>query len=117
MIICPQCKHTDAQIKDGRNRSGSQRYKCKDCGARYTPEPNINGYPDEVRHQALQMYVDGNNLRRIGRHLGVSPQSVANWVNAHAASLPETPQPAENETVELDELFTFIGSKKRKPTS
>jgi transposase-like protein len=117
MIKCPQCERTTAQIKDGRNRSGSQRYQCKACGARYTPEPNLNGYPDAVRHQALQMYVDGNNLRRIGRHLAVSPQSVANWVNAHAVSLPETPQPAENETVELDELFTFIGEKKTKPTS
>jgi transposase-like protein len=117
MNTCPQGHHWQAQIKDGRNRSGSQRYKCKVCGQRYTPEPQLNGYPDEVRHQALQLYVDGNNLRRIGRHLGVSPQSVANWVNAHAASLPATPQPAENETVELDELFTFIGEKKTKPTS
>lgn len=81
---------------------------------RYTPEPNLNGYPDEVRHQAIQLYVDGGNLRRIGRHLGVSSQSAANWVNAQAAGLPETPQSAENETVELDELFTFIGEKKNK---
>ena len=117
MIQCPSGHPSEAQIKDGRNRSGSQRYKCKICGARYTPEPNLNGYADEVRHQALRMYVDGGNLRRIGRHLGISPQSVANWVNAQAASLPETPQPGENETVELDELFTFIGQKKTRPTS
>jgi hypothetical protein len=51
------------------------------------------------------------------RNLGVSPQSAANWIDAQAASLPETPQPAENETVELDELFTFMGRKKTKPTS
>lgn len=117
MTNCPSCKQTNTLIKDGRNRSGSQRYKCKACGVRYTPEPNLNGYPDEVRHQALRMYVDGNNLRRVGRHLGISPQSVANWVNAQAASLPESPKPDENETVELDELFTFIGEKKTKPTS
>jgi transposase-like protein len=117
MKKCPNCENTTDQIKDGRNKSGSQRYKCKSCGARYTQEPKINGYPDEVRHKALQLYVDGNNLRRIGRHLGVSPQSVANWVNALAGSLPETPNPVENETVELDELFTFIGEKKTKPTS
>ncbi len=117
MTHCPSCKRYDTLIKDGRNRSGSQRHKCKAFGAHYTPEPNINGYPDEIRHKALQMYVDGNNLRRVGRHLGVSAQSVANWVNAHATCLPEAPQPAENETVELDELFTFIGEKKTKPTS
>ena len=58
------------------------------------------------------MYVDGMNLRRIGRHLGVSPQSVANWVNAHAAQLPPAPLPDRVETVEMDELFTFIEEKK-----
>jgi hypothetical protein len=36
---------------------------------------------------------------------------VANWVKAHAA------QPAgELEQVEVDELFTFVGSKKRRST-
>jgi transposase-like protein len=64
MTNCPSCKQTNMLIKDGQNRSGSQCCKCKAFGVRYTPEPRLNGYPDEVRHQALKMYVDGNNLRR-----------------------------------------------------
>ena len=31
------------------------------------------------------------NLRRIARHLGVVHQTVANWVAAYAATLPDTP--------------------------
>lgn len=51
--------------------------------------------------------------------LGVAHRSVINWVNAYAASLPdEPPVPGEAQEVhELDELFTFVGSKKTKPTS
>jgi len=63
----------------------------------------------------VRLYVDGMNLRRIARTLHVNPQSVANWVKAHAAQLPPAPVPATVETVELDEVFTFV-EKKSLPT-
>lgn len=119
MITCPHCQRTDQQVKVGRNASGSQRYLCKVCHRKYTPEPNSRGYPEALRRQAVQMYVDGMNFRRIARTLGVAHRSVINWVNAHAERLPEQPPvPADPLAVnELDELFTFIGSKKTKSMS
>jgi transposase-like protein len=60
--------------------------------------------------------VDGMNLRRIGRYLGVHHQSVANWVKAHAEKLPAAPVPETVENAEMDELFTFIGHKKTGST-
>ena len=60
------------------------------------------------------MYVDGINMRRIGRILGVNHQSVANWVKAHSEKLPFPSIPDQVEQAELDELFTFIGDKKTK---
>ena len=114
---CPHCNANNSLIKDGKNRSGSQRYQCKECKKRYTPEPNEHGYPEEFRLQAIKLYVDGSNLRRIARHLGISPQSVSNWVNAYVDQLPNAPTPEQVETVELDELFTFVGEKKTKSTS
>ena len=62
------------------------------------------------------MYVDGINFRRIGRLLNVHHQSVINWVNAYASSLPEAPMPEEVDAVEMDELYTFIGEKKTGST-
>jgi transposase-like protein len=114
---CPQCSNHTQQIKSGRTEAGSQRYKCKACGRRYTPEPKTPGYSDEVRMQAVRMYVDGLNLRRIARHLGVNHQSVANWVKAYAAQLPPAPLPEEVETIEMDELFTFVREKKTRSSS
>ena len=62
--------------------------------------------------------LEGINLRRIGRILSVNHQSVTNWVNAYHARLPEASTPVERpQTLEMDELFTFIGSKKHKPIS
>jgi hypothetical protein len=62
--------------------------------------------------------LEGTNFRRIGRLLSVNYQSAVNWINAYHQSLPTGEQAVTApETVELDEVFTFIGSKKRKPTS
>jgi transposase-like protein len=69
------------------------------------------------------MYTDGVNIRRIARFLRVNHQSVANWVHAYqqklAAAHPEPPLPKadEVETVEMDELFTFVGKKGRSSMS
>ena len=65
----------------------------------------------------MQKYVDGINLRRIARHLGVNHQSVANWANAYAKELSAAPVPDKVEKAEVDELFTFIGDKKTGSTS
>ncbi len=113
MWTCPNCHQTRYQVKDGLTGAGSQRVRCRACGKRYTPVPKPQGYADNIRTQALKLYVDGLNFRRIARILGVHHQSVINWVNAAADHLPETPPaPAEAETVELDELYTFVGKKK-----
>ena len=87
------------------------------CGHKYTPQPKQHGYPDEMRKQALQLYVEGMNLRRIGRHLGIHHRTVSLWVKASADSLPEAPVPEDVKTAEMDELFTFIGKKKTGFTS
>ena len=64
------------------------------------------------------MDVDGLNFRRIARLVGVHHQTVINWVNAAAARVPEvTPSPPTAETVELDELYTFVAQKKSESTS
>jgi predicted Zn finger-like uncharacterized protein len=118
MFTCPQCHQTQYQIKDGLTSAGSQRVRCRACGHRYTPAPKPHGYTDEIRTQALKLYVDGLNFRRIARILGVHHQSVINWVNAAADTLPEpAPAPSDVTTVELDELYTFVGNKKSASTS
>lgn len=113
MSTCPHCQNTDQQVKAGRTEAHSQRYLCKVCQRRYTPAPKPPGYDDRLRQQAVRLYVDGLNFRRIARHLGVHHQTVINWINAYTATLPDTPpQPDRTTVIEQDELFTFLESKK-----
>ena len=114
---CPKCKSKAKQHKVGTTVAGSQRYRCYGCKHTYTPIQKPRGYSEELRQQALRMYVDGMNLRRIGRHLGIHHQSVANWVKAYASQLPKAPVPEQVDAAELDEMFTFIGDKKTGSTS
>jgi transposase-like protein len=118
MQTCPKCAQARYQVKDGFTSAGSQRMRCQACGARYTPTPKPAGYAPDVRTQALKMYVDGLNFRRIARLLDVHHQTVINWVTAAAERVPDAiPSPADADTVELDELYTFIGQKKSESTS
>lgn len=120
---CPSCGETTKQHRAGTNATGTLRRECRHCGRTYTPLPKHHGYDLALRRKALKLYVDGTNLRRIARHLEVNPQTVANWVNAAAATLPAPPLPKERhaekatEVLELDELFTFVTQKKKRPTS
>ena len=120
MSQCPHCERTQQQVKIGHNASGSQRYLCKVCRRKYTPEPSMWGYAETIREEALRLYVDGMNQRRIARTLSVSHQTIANWIKAHADSLPDAPPEPDDvilDVSELDELFTFIGEKKTRCTS
>ena len=121
-----RCAHCESEqvVKDGKNGSGSQRYKCKACGRHgrhFTPEPNAIGYGLDVRQQAVEMYVDGQNYRRTRRNLRVNHQSVANWVKAAAQKALDAPVPrpgiAGDTVEEVDELFTFVANKKTKRLS
>lgn len=122
-VSCPTCGQTTKQHRAGTNPSGTGRRECRHCGRTYTPQPKKHGYDLSLRRAALKMYVDGLNFRRIARDLSVNHQTVINWVNAAATNLPVPPPPWERrkekavETLELDELYTFVSQKKKSPTS
>jgi transposase-like protein len=114
-----QCLHcgSEALVKAGRNASGSQRYHCKRCKRHSTLEPETHGYSEEMHAHALRLYLEGTGLRRIGRLLQIHHQTAANWINARHATLPAEPaQPPAAAVIELDELYTFVDSKKTNST-
>ena len=126
MPTCPTYGETTRQHQAGTNPSGTARRECQHCKRTYTPAPKTRSYDLVLRRQALKLYVDGTNFRRIARHLSVNHQTAINWVNQAAANLPAPPLPKERqkeapvETLELDELFTFVSQnkslKKSQPT-
>ncbi len=92
---------------------------CVVCGRQfievYAPP---QGYSDEVKAHCLKMYVNGIGFRGIERVTGVHHTTVIYWVKLVGEDLPDAYQPDSiPEVGELDELETFVGSKKTKSGS
>jgi transposase-like protein len=90
--------------------------RCKGCQRYFTPHPKPNGYDHALREQAIGLYLEGMSFRSVGRQLGINYQSVVNWVDAHHDEV--LPEKVEDETptdtVEVDELYTYVGKKSVK---
>jgi len=77
---CPKCQATDGQMKNGSNRSGSSRIRCRHCGKSYTPEPKKNSYDEQTKALAIKMYYAGASGRGVGKVFGMSKANVYNWI-------------------------------------
>ena len=92
--------------------------RCETCQRYFTPNPKPMGHDPKLREAAIRMYLEGSSFRSVGRALGVNFQSVINWVNAAHEQLPhQVEDQTATETVEIDELFTYVGKKSAKPSS
>ncbi|MDR2047237.1 MAG: hypothetical protein LBP79_05010 [Clostridiales bacterium] len=78
--ICPKCGNATEQNNFGRNRSGTQRCKCKACGRIYTLEPKRRAYSEEVRELAIKEFYAGISGRGVGKIHGMSGNNVYNWL-------------------------------------
>ena len=111
---CPECK-SDHINKNGKKR-GKQNYICVKCGRQFLDHyQEHKGYSGNVKHECLMMYVNGTGLRAIGRVKGIHHTTIMNWIQQTGELLPDAYDPETIPQVgELDELETFIGSKKTK---
>jgi hypothetical protein len=66
----------------------------------------------QTKRQALELYLEGLGLRSIGRILKFSNVSILNWVKAFGEALSEIKREEPVQVMELDEMHSYIGSKK-----
>ena len=108
MVRCPKCS-SEGCTKDGMAK-GRQRYRCKACDYRHTV--SYRGINPAIKRQALQLYLEGLGFRAIGRILNCSHVAVYNWIKAYGESIKSIRSTASVEVVEMDEMHTYMGSKK-----
>ncbi len=108
MVNCPKCGSQHC-VKDGIVK-GKQRYQCKTCHYRHTVR--YRGANNDVKRQALELYLEGLGFRSIGRFLKYSHVAVYNWIKSYGAGIEELRSDSGVEVVEMDEMHTYIGRKK-----
>ena len=82
-LQCNACSSTQL-VKNGRSRHGHQRYRCKSCGTTFG-DLDRRLVSDGRKESALQHYAEGVGLRATERLVGVSHNSVMNWVKQEVA--------------------------------
>ena len=109
-INCIHCQSPQT-VKNGISCHGRQRYLCRNCKRTFGLH-NHRRIDDALREQALRLYAEGLGLRAIERVLVVSHNSVINWVRLEVAGKAlERVDAADIHTVEVDELWSFVGQK------
>ena len=107
---CPKCS-SDKKVKSGFV-NGKQRYKCKECSCNFTVEIKSTAKSKSKKKNALHLYLEGLGFRSIGRYLKVSHVAVYNWIKSYGEEIEKLRTDKEIEVVELDEMRTYIMSKK-----
>jgi transposase-like protein len=77
-VQCPHCHSTEV-IKAGKQANGVQRYQCQNgqCARRiFLLHYQHRGRVPEVRHQVVDMAINGSGVRDTARVLRISPTTV-----------------------------------------
>ena len=111
---CPACQSINI-VQNGHTRHGNQRCRCKDCGNTRVLIPRRTSHLDRFMEKAL---LERLSLRGITRIFGVSIQTVLLLLQRLASTLPAlrtSLMPSQRgDILELDELYSFVGSKQHK---
>ncbi len=75
---CHKCQSKNI-VRNGKNVSGQQRYKCKDCGVTRVLD-SVQKSRQLDMEQVNQTYQERNSFRSTARLFGVSHTSVQRWV-------------------------------------
>ena len=109
---CPHCQ-TGHIVKNGCSRHGHQRWLCLRCKKTFGEKDRRLVAP-ATKAAALAQYLEGVGQRATERLLGVSHNSITNWVKQEVSGRVLKATPAEKvEWVEADELWTYVAKKKR----
>jgi len=120
MLVCKGCGG-DKLVKNGKNSSGKQKYKCKACFKTFSPGDNRLKHSAEKRLRVIKMVLEGVGLRSIERLENVSNPLIIYWIRHFSDIIrkeirqSEIPDDIKNiEILELDELFTYVKKNSTK---
>lgn len=57
-ILCLQCESAGV-VRYGKATSGRQKYKCRNCGRQFVPDPGNRRIDEETKRVVLQLLSEG----------------------------------------------------------
>jgi transposase-like protein len=75
---CSNCQSTNI-VKNGKNISGNQQYRCKDCGSCRVLSPKTT-YSVAEKEQIMNTYKERCSLRGTARIYGLSRTTLTRWL-------------------------------------
>jgi transposase-like protein len=122
MLECKQCR-SKSKVKNGHDKNGKQRYKCKECNRSYIEGDLRKKYSLDKKMKVLCMYLEGVGIRSIERLEKVPNPLIIQWIRKFSKVLKsklkevEIPEDARKiSIIELDELFSYCQKKLTKST-
>ena len=98
MLTCPNCKATHV-VKYGKTRSGTQNYKCRECGRRFVEHPTKKYLSQETWAQIDKLLKEKLPLSGIARVTGISGTWLQRYVNRLYEKQGLEPQPVKKKEV------------------
>jgi insertion element IS1 protein InsB len=106
---CPDCHRRCHRA--GRQKSGVQRYRCWSC-RKYRQEIYTYRACQAGTNEAIRsLLCESVGIRGIGRVLGIAAGTVLDRIGRLAKAIERPSIPTDEDRLEVDELWTYIGRK------
>lgn len=119
MIAPAECGHENYK-KSGKHSSGRQRYKCKDCGKRFTREndrPLGNMRIDQAQAElALSLLLEGMSIRATERITNLHRDTICSLiltVGEKCQTFIDSLEGIAVDDVQIDEIWSYVGAKEK----
>lgn len=113
---CPRCGSVNL-VKNGHDYKGTQKFRCNDC-QRYGTLRDARPRLPAVRTTVERAFTERMSLRGLARVFQISRTTITRWLVQTLEQMPaftETLLEGQvNDVLELDELWSFVGSKARQ---
>ena len=114
---CPSC-HSSHIKKNGHIHNGKQNFRCKECGRQFVADTQKKSITTHDREIIRRLFAERISLRGICRAMQVSLTWLLNFFQQVTDETPDdlsvTPPPKGKLTLELDEMWSFVGDKETK---
>src|SRR5689334_14866762 len=112
-MTCLHCSSFNLK-KNGKTRNKKQKYRCLDCSRQFITDYSYQGCRPFIRSLILKMTLNGSGIRDISRVLSISTNTVLKLIRQAAEKVALLRPPTRAQTVELDEFWSFVGSKQNQ---